>query len=296
MKSKLLKLFGLFFALCLFAGCSSESVADQDIMERLEESENPIIYWGVKYDTNLFGYYNVDHQQVEGFDIDIARALTDIITDGRGKAEFIEVTSKTRIPLLKNGNIDAIIATMTVNKDRAKQVDFSKIYYTAGQDLLAPDGSDIGSVDDLSSEHTVLAVKGSSSSQNIREAAPQADVIELENYSECFVALQSGQGDCMTTDNAILLGIMANNPGYHITGDTFTDEPYGIAVNKDKQDPFLNTINAALDQMLDDGTYDEIYLKWFEDLIPEDQKDVKPSDQLRAYNEEREKEMNEEGN
>src|SRR5690625_7403250 len=57
-------------------------------------------------------------------------------------------------------------------------------------------------------------LKGSSSTQNMRELAPQVDVLDLENYSEGFVALQSGQGDALTTDNAILLGMIATNPDY----------------------------------------------------------------------------------
>lgn len=264
MKSKL-KI--LIISLLVLVGCGSNSVAEEDIIDNLNNSKNPIINWGVKYDTNLFGYYNVDHQEVQGFDIDIAKALTDVITEGKGKANFIEVTSKTRIPLIKNGNIDGIIATMTISEERAKVVDFSDIYYDAGQDLLVPNNSDITSIDSLTSKHTVLAVKGSTSAKNIRELAPEAKILELENYSECFTALKSGQGDCMTTDNAILLGIMDNNPGYHITEKVFTNEPYGIAVNKDKQEAFLNEINSALETIKENGTYDEIYNKWFGHLV-----------------------------
>lgn len=264
MRSKLLM---LFLSLFMVTACTDSTVADRDIAERISESEAPVINWGVKYDTNLFGYYNVEHQEVQGFDIDIAKEITKRLTNGKGKANFIEVTSKTRIPLLKNGNIDAIIATMTISEERAKTVDFSMVYYDAGQDLLVPDGSDITSVKDLGPDHTVLAVKGSTSAKNIREHAPQSQVLELENYSECFTALKSGQGDCMTTDNAILLGIMDNNPGYHITEQVFTNEPYGIALNKDKQKPFLALVNQSLEDMKADGTYDEIYDRWFGHLV-----------------------------
>lgn len=269
-KSLLALLFSLIF---LLTGCKANSIADRDIKAYLEKEEKPEINWGVKYDTNLFGMYNIEEQEVQGFDIDIAREITDIITDGRGKANFIEVTSKTRIPLLKNGNIDAIIATMTISEERKKEVDFSDSYYAAGQDLLVPDSSEIKSIEDLSSNHTVLAVKGSTSSQNIRKLAPQVQVLELENYSECFTALKAGQGDCMTTDNAILLGIMDKNPGYHITGKIFTKEPYGIAVNKSKQDPFLQEINKAIEIMKENGKYDEIYNKWFGHLIDQLEED-----------------------
>ena len=174
----------------------------------------------------------------------------------------MEVTSKTRIPLLKNGNIDAIIATMTITEERKKQVNFSQVYFDAGQSLLVPKDSKITSVDSLTADDTVLAVKGSTSAVNIREHAPDAKILELENYAEAFTALQSGQGDAMTTDNAILLGMASENKNYKLAGETFTEEPYGIAINKG-QDNFLKEVNKALDEMHADGTYDEIYNKWF---------------------------------
>lgn len=260
------RLLILAVLLLILTGCGS-SLAKQDITNRLETDSNPTIRWGVKADTNLFGFYNIEAGEIQGFDIDIAKALTDVMTDGQANAEFIEVTSKTRIPLLKNGNIDAIIATMTITEERLKQVNFSDVYFDAGQSLLVPMDSDISGIDSLTSDHTVLAIKGSTSAQNIRELAPQVDVLEAENYSEGFVALQAGQGDALTTDNAILLGLSAQRPGeYRLAGENFTDEPYGIAINKG-QDSFLTAVDAALDEIQANGTFDEIYDKWFAEVL-----------------------------
>lgn len=106
----------------MLSGCKGESVANEDIATRIKEE--PTIIWGVKYDTRLFGMMDIETRKVEGFDIDIAKAITKEILGENGKAEFVEVTSKTRIPLLKNGNIDAIIATMTITEDRKKKLIF----------------------------------------------------------------------------------------------------------------------------------------------------------------------------
>ncbi|OJG40111.1 hypothetical protein RV01_GL000185 [Enterococcus dispar] len=259
------KVFSAVFAfaagLLLMSGCG-KSVADQDIAK--VSKENNQIIWGVKYDTRLFGMMDVTTNEVKGFDIDIARGITEKILGRDGNAIFVEVTSKTRIPLLKNGNIDAIIATMTITEERKKQVNFSQVYFDAGQSLLVPKDSKITGVDSLTADDTVLAVKGSTSAVNIRKHAPDAKILELENYAEAFTALQSGQGDAMTTDNAILLGMASENMNYKLTGKAFTEEPYGIAINKG-QDNFLKEVNKALDEMHADGTYDEIYNKWFPD-------------------------------
>lgn len=267
---KRIKLFFLsFFTLFLLAACAGPNLAELDITQRIEESESPKIVWGVKADTNLFGLYNIEAREIQGFDIDIAKALTEEITGDAANASFVEVTSKTRIPLIKNGNIDAIIATMTISEERMKQVLFSEVYFAAGQSLLVEEGSDLQGVEDLTSEDTVIAVKGSTSAINIREHSPEATIIELENYSEAFTALQSGQGDAMTTDNAILLGIIDENPGYRLAGAPFTDEPYGIAINHG-QENFQAQVNEALSTIIENGTYAEIFHKWFpEEELPD---------------------------
>jgi putative glutamine transport system substrate-binding protein len=54
----------------------------------------------------------------------------------------------------------------------------------------------------------------------------------------------------------------SENPDYELVGGTFTEEPYGIAINKG-QENFLQAVNDALKEMHEDGTYDEIYEKWF---------------------------------
>ncbi len=257
---KIVSFFLLVLVVIGLSGCKGDSVANENIAERLETE--PVITWGVKYDTRLFGMMNIETRVVEGFDIDIAKAITKEILGDEGRAEFVEVTSKTRIPLLKNGNIDGIIATMTITDERLEQVDFSDIYFDAGQSLLVKKGSHIDSVENLTADDTILVVKGSTSAINIREHAPEANILELENYAEAFTALQSGQGDAMTTDNAILLGMASENDNYGLVGGTFTTEPYGIAINKGQED-FLNEVDGALRKMHDNGTYDKIYEKWF---------------------------------
>lgn len=264
-----LKKIIMYPLLLLFLSACGQSVGQLNITERISEQEIPVIRWGVKSDTKLFGLYDISEQAIVGFDVDIARALTEIMTDGQGIAEMVEVNSKTRIPLLKNGNIDAIIATMSITDERLKIVHFSDVYFEAGQSLLVPLESDIQGIDTLTDQHTVLAIKGSTSAQNIRDLAPQVNVLEMENYSEGFVALQSGQGDALTTDNAILLGMISLNPDYRLAGDVFVDEPYGIAINKG-QEEFLRAVNSALETIQANGTYDEIYHKWFDGLMEEE--------------------------
>ncbi|TDF97276.1 transporter substrate-binding domain-containing protein [Paenibacillus piri] len=216
---------------------------------------------GVKFDTKLFGLKDPGSGKVEGFDIDLAKALAKQILGDESKIELKEVTSKTRIPMLNNGDIDIIIATMTITEERKKEVEFTDVYFKAGQSLLVKKGSPIKSVADVKKGVKVLAVKGSTSTTNIRAKSPEATVLEFENYQEAFTALKAGQGDTLTTDNAILYGMVKQDPNYEVVGGTFTDEPYGMAIKKGDT-TFASYVNDFLKSLQSNGQYEKLYEQW----------------------------------
>lgn len=238
---------------------SNGAAAGAGTLAKIKERDKFVV--GVKYDLNLFGLKDPSTGNVEGFDIDIAKAIAKKVLGDENKIELKEVTSKTRIPMLKNGEIDAIIATMTITEERKKEVDFSDVYFMAGQSLLVKKDSPINSIKDLQKGMKVLTAKGSTSAKNIRESAPDAEVLEFENYAEAFTALKAGQGDALTTDNALLYGMAKQDPNYRVTEETFTEEPYGIAINKGDAE-FVKTVNDVLKEMKENGEYDKIYEKW----------------------------------
>ncbi|EMI09307.1 glutamate ABC transporter substrate-binding protein [Anoxybacillus gonensis] len=270
------KMIGLGLVAMLSAtalvGCSSETTTENKNSNKTEEKaaettldkikERGKLVVGVKYDLNLFGLKNPQTGQVEGFDIDIAKGLAKKILGDENKIELKEVTSKTRIPMLNNGEIDAIIATMTITEERKKEVDFSDVYFMAGQSLLVKKDSNINGIADVNKKGvTVLTAKGSTSAQNIRAKAPEATVLEFENYAEAFTALKAGQGDALTTDNALLFGMAKQDPNFRVVDETFSEEPYGIAVRKGDKE-LLDVINEYLKEIKANGEYDKIYEKW----------------------------------
>ncbi|WP_129044451.1 glutamate ABC transporter substrate-binding protein [Companilactobacillus metriopterae] len=261
-KKYLLLISTLFLALILLSGCGQKPLSKQNILDNDKESKT--ITWGVKADTKLIGLIDVKDGEDKGFEIDLAKAITKKMLGKDAKAKFVTVTSQSRIPLLKNGNIDAIIATMTITPDREKVLDFSDSYFDAGQSILVKDGSDVKKVSDLNGK-TVIGVVGSNSVQNVQKYAPDAKVLQLPDYAQAMTALKSGQGDALTTDNVILAGMAVQNPGYVVQGKPFTVEPYGIGINKG-QDDFKQAINKALEEVIKDGEYNKLIKKWFGDV------------------------------
>lgn len=258
LKYLMLMMTSLLLLLTLSA-CGSKPLSSQNILENDKQSKT--ITWGVKADTKLLGLIDVKDGKEKGFEIDLATALTKKMLGKDAKAKFVTVTSQSRIPLLKNGNIDAIIATMTITPERQKTIDFSNSYFDAGQSLLVKDDSSVKKVEDLNNK-TIIGVVGSNSVENVKKFAPKAQVLQLPDYAQALTALKSGQGDALTTDNVILAGMAVNNPGYKLQGKAFTTEPYGIGINKG-QDDFRKAVNKALKEVQQDGTYNKLIVKWF---------------------------------
>ena len=274
MKKRLWKFMApllMVLGIVTLAGCGN-SVAKRDTLSNASETNT--IIWGVKADTNLFGLMNIKTGRIQGFDVDIAKALTKEILGPTGRARFVQVTSDTRMPLLKAGNIDAIIATMTITPERKKQADFSDVYFRAGGSILVKKGSKIKSVKDLKKGTKTIVVQGSTYGDSIKKAAPDTQLLQLSDYASAFTALKAGQADALSTDNGILYGMSLQDKGYVVVGGTYTNEPYGIAVNKG-QDAFRRSINKALAKIKENGTYDKIANKWFGDVPGFHVKEVK---------------------
>jgi len=221
---------------------------------------------GVKHDTFLFGYKDPKDGQVKGFEVDLMKELAKRMLGDENKLELKEVNSKTRIKLLKGGDIDLICATMTISEKRKKEVDFSHVYFMAGQSLLVPNNSSIQKVEDTAGKK-VAAVKGATSGNNLKALVPNANIDYYENYADAFTALRSGRVEALTTDDSILMGMQQQDPRFKLVGGQFTKEPYGIAVDKKNKD-LQKYVNQFLDEIMKDGTYDRLYKKWFKQDPP----------------------------
>jgi len=224
---------------------------------------------GVKYDAPPFGSLNPQTNQVTGFDVDIARAIAKKILGSPDKVELVQVKSDNRIPLVQNGDIDAFVATATITPARMKTIDFSNVYYRAGQSLLVKKGSPVKSYKDLEGKG-VCSVQGSTPEQTIRRLVPKANVVTFETYPECLTALRGGRVDAVTTDNVILGGFEAQDPNnLELVGGLFTFEPYGIGIRKGNAS-LVKAINDTLADLKKSGEYAKLHEKWLKKPLPAD--------------------------
>ena len=215
---------------------------------------------GVKDSVVPFGFVDADSKQLVGFDVDICKAIAEKMGVG---LELKTVTSSTRIPMLTQGSVDMVAATMTHKHQRDEVIDFSITYFMDGQKLLVKKGSGIKSVADLAGKR-VATVKGSTSEKNIKAAQPKAKVLSFDEYPQAFLALKQGKAKAVTTDSVILVGLKGSdpNPGnWEIVGAPISSEPYGLGLPENDSD-FRDFVNKALNDMWVSGEYKTIYNKW----------------------------------
>jgi polar amino acid transport system substrate-binding protein len=216
---------------------------------------------GVDQSTYHFGYLNPLDGHIEGFDIDMIRAVAQAIFGSPDKVEFKSISDAQRIPAITRGSVDIVAHTMTITCDRLRQVDFSSVYFDAHQRVLVPDNSAAtGGLADLGGQK-VCATAGSDSVSTILGYPTHPKVVQEPFWTDCLVLLQQDQVAAISTDDAILYGLQAQDPFTRVVGPELTDEPYGLAMSRQHQD-FVRFVNAVLAREESDGAWEKSYQHW----------------------------------
>jgi len=218
---------------------------------------------GVSADTYLLGARNPLTGKIEGFDIDMVKAVAKAIFGDETAYQLKVITAAERIPALQDGEVDIVARNMTINCDRWKQIAFSTEYYRSGQKILVRKGSKANSLDDLSGQN-VCAPRGTSSMDNLIRLAPKAIAVGADNHTGCLVLFQKGQVAAITGDDTVLAGLAAQDP-YAVVPEqkAFTAEPYGLGIPAENVD-FVRFVNARLAQLRSSGDWTDTYNRWLE--------------------------------
>jgi polar amino acid transport system substrate-binding protein len=216
---------------------------------------------GVDQSTYHFGYLNPLDGRIEGFDIDMIKAVAQAIFGNPDKVEYKAISDAQRIPDILNGSVDIVAHTMTITCDRLQKVDFSSVYFDAHQRVLIPDNS--RATDGLAGlgGQKVCATSGSDSVTVIRDYPSHPRVVQVPYWTDCLLLLQQDQVAAISTDDSILYGLAAQDPFTKVVGPELTDEPYGLAISKRYPD-LVRFVNAVLAQERSSGAWVASYHRW----------------------------------
>lgn len=199
-----------------------------------------------------------------GFDMDLMNAIGE---DQGFKVEYTNIAFDALIPSLQNGDFDMITAGMNaMDPDRQAKVDFSNTYYDSKLVVVvSEDNNDINGVDDLTADMKVTAQIGTTGADEAEALATDAKIGEaviLDEYSACILQVINGDAAACIVDKPVAEAYIKKQGGVKIVGDEMGAESYGFAVQKGNTE-LLDKINTGLQNMIDNGTYDELVAKWF---------------------------------
>jgi polar amino acid transport system substrate-binding protein len=215
---------------------------------------------GTSQDTLLFSSRNPFNGKVEGFDVDMGRQIAEAIFGDPNKIQIKVIGYDQRVDLAADGTVDLVADTMTMNCERWQKVNFSTVYYDAGQKVLVASDSTAKGIEDLGGKK-VCAATGSTSLENIAKVAVKPIAVGRTGFAECLVAFQQNEVDAISTDDTILVGLAAQDPYAKVVGERFTEEPYGMAMSADHPE-FTQFVNAVLAKNRANGTWTSTYDKW----------------------------------
>lgn len=219
---------------------------------------------GVDQNTYLFGFRDPSTGELEGFDIDIAREIAEALFGDPTKVQFKTVSVQDRITALQNGEVDIMVYAMTITCERREQVEFSSVYFEAGQRVLVRKGSGYTSLSDLGGKK-VCAPKGSTSLANLVAADPTPVPVAVDDLADCLLLLQQRHVEAVSTDDTVLAGMASQDPTIEVVGETFSSEPYGIGIPKDNKD-MVRYVNAVLEDVRA-TSWEDIYGRWLKSVL-----------------------------
>lgn len=199
---------------------------------------------------------------LQGFDIDIAKALCD---EMKVECKFVTQDWDGIIPGLLSKKYDAIVASMSDTPERRKAVAFSNKYYSNMLRFAAPKGTKLAPTADGMKGKTIGAQRATIAAQYAKEHFPGAEVKVYDTQENAWLDLAAGRTDVVLADMLVAYEWLSTPDGadYAFLGEPFDiDDKISIAVRKQDKD-LAKKLNAAIDAIRANGTYQKINAKYF---------------------------------
>ncbi len=225
------------------------------------KTENSTVVFGTNAEFPPFEFVTSEGTigQYDGIDIAIAKKIGEDI----GKdAEINNMEFDSLLIALQNGQVDAVIAGMTVTDERKESVDFSIPYYTATQVMIVKEDSTIAKAADMA-DKKIVVIQGYTGETVVNDLGYKYE--SFKKGTEAVLELVNGKCDVVVIDSATAAKYVKDNEGLKIVEDpeSFAAEEYAIAVKKGNTE-LLDKINTSIQKMIDDGTISELSAKYLD--------------------------------
>lgn len=214
-----------------------------------------------------------------GFDVELVRAVAEKLGVENTDDDWISTNFDTIFQQLASGTkFDIVVAAVTAYApdgspaattvaERREAVDFTLAYYPSLQSTTvdASKNPDVQSHEDLPDGARVAVQRATTGAFYAQEnLAPRLELVDFAQAPPMYQALLAGQVDAVFNDLPVSLDAIKDNDSLEVVEEVPTGEEYAMAVNKDNP-ALLDAIDAALEELYSDGTYAEIFKKYFPD-------------------------------
>ncbi len=263
MKRIPLFMFVIASVFALLVGCSSSESGTKgsDSGSKSGATEKDTLVIGIDDTFAPMGFRD-ENNEIVGFDIDMAKAAAEKM---EVDVEIQPIDWTTKETELNSGRIDLIWNGYTITDERKKKVLFTKPYLSNSQVVVTLAESDLSKLNDLAGKK--IGIQSLSSAMDALDAHPiKEEVNEVTEYKTNVLALKdlvNGRVDAVVIDEVVIDYYMTQEEGtYKVLDESLAPEEYAVGVKKGNEE-LLNKLQAALDQMNEDGTAAEISTKWF---------------------------------
>ena len=201
-----------------------------------------------------------------GWEIEIGDAVCAAMQE---ECEWVPIAWDGIIPALTAKKIDAIFGSMSITDERKKTINFSDKYYNTPAALIAPKNLSIESIDDLKGKKIGVQVSSTHSNYAEKYFGDATEIKIYQDFNEHNQDLFAGRVDAVVADSLALGPFLESAEGaccevkMELNDDTIFGIGVGAGIRKDDEE-LLNKVNAAIKQIREDGTYDEIAKKYFD--------------------------------
>ncbi|WP_445637743.1 ABC transporter substrate-binding protein [Nostoc sp. DSM 114161] len=234
------------FSCLLLTTCSTNHSAGKTLRVATEPAFPPFEFQG-------------QSGELQGFSIDLMNAIA---TAANFKVNFQSLPFDGIIPALQAKTVDAAISSITITEERAKTISFSRPYFKAGLAIaIRADNQNITGFDSLKNQKIAVQIGTTGAAK-----AKSIPGVQIRSFDSAPLALQellNGNVDAVINDAPVTLYAIntGNLKGIKVVEKLLTEEFYGIATAKNS--PYLTLINEGLNNVLKNGTYSQVYQKWF---------------------------------
>ncbi|NMM06647.1 basic amino acid ABC transporter substrate-binding protein [Polaromonas sp.] len=201
--------------------------------------------------------------EIVGFDIDVVKAAAQ---KAGIEVKFVNTPWEGIFNTLAQGDRDFLVSSITITDERKQTMDFSSPYFDAQQLIAVKKDSKIAKFDDLK-KLKVGVQNGTTGDEVITklQGKESANIKRFESTPLALKELEGGGVDAVVADNGVVVHYVNNNSGSNfktISDASFPAEQYGVAVKKGNTE-LLEKINKGLADIKTDGSYQQIYTKYF---------------------------------